>query len=466
MVLLFCCGSPFSLYAQNQEICDNAIDDDNDGLIDFQDDDCECEFIEIRSLIPNPSFEERSCCPDQHYRLDCADSWVQAYGMTPDYIHYCGWLGPEGMSVPVPFPDGDGIIGFVNGRVPDLLPIEYDWKEYAGACLLGTMEAGKTYRVEFSLGFSGPLRSPALDFSIYGTPDCENFPFGVNVVLPGCPTNFPNWVKLDSKEIDGGPLPTWVDDYFEFTPDMDINAIAIGGPCEPFDGTITNYYFMDNLIMEETYLFQYQIEASGDPCLDDFTLSVNTAATLSYQWYKDSIALVGETNPTLRVTYGEGNYQVRMIEPDGCRMSPPYLYVPPQPKDTTFVETICEGEIYLDGDFSASEEGNYQYTLIASNGCDSTINLTIAYCDLYIPNVFSPNFDGLNDTFKIYGKDLSDNYTMYIYDRWGNLLFEGLEWDGRVNGKPAAVGVYIYMVQLNDASTDNVLLKGSVSLLR
>jgi gliding motility-associated-like protein len=155
-----------------------------------------------------------------------------------------------------------------------------------------------------------------------------------------------------------------------------------------------------------------------------------------------------------------------MIEPDGCRMSPPYLYVPPQPKDTTFVETICEGEIYVDGDFSASEEGNYQYTLIASNGCDSTINLTIAYCDLYVPNVFSPNFDGLNDTFKIYGKDLSDNYTMYIYDRWGNLLFEGLEWDGRVNGEPAAVGVYIYMVQLNDASTDNVLLKGSVSLLR
>ena len=117
---------PLGINAQDVEICDNALDDDGDGLIDFQDDDCECEFIELRSLIPNPSFENMSCCPDQHYRLDCAPPWVQAYGTTPDYLHLCGWLGPDGLAVPTPFPDGEGAIGFANGQVRGNLPIEWD----------------------------------------------------------------------------------------------------------------------------------------------------------------------------------------------------------------------------------------------------------------------------------------------------------------------------------------------------
>jgi hypothetical protein len=41
------------------EICDNAIDDDNDGYIDINDPDCICEIVKPESLIPNPSFEEK-----------------------------------------------------------------------------------------------------------------------------------------------------------------------------------------------------------------------------------------------------------------------------------------------------------------------------------------------------------------------------------------------------------------------
>ncbi len=39
-----------------EEICDNAIDDDNDGLIDLNDSDCACEMVSLESIIPNPSF--------------------------------------------------------------------------------------------------------------------------------------------------------------------------------------------------------------------------------------------------------------------------------------------------------------------------------------------------------------------------------------------------------------------------
>lgn len=464
-ILFLFCLLPCFLFAQ--EICDNAIDDDGDGLIDFQDDDCECEFIEIRSLIANPSFEAMSCCPDQHYRLDCAEPWIQAYGTTPDYIHDCGWSGPDDIAVPRPFPDGEGIIGFANGQVRGNLPIEYDWKEYANTCLLGTMQEGVSYRIEFSLGFSSMLRSPPLELTIYGTSDCDNIPFGVGVPLPGCPTNFPEWVRLEGKVLSGSPDgPTWVNDFFEFTPDRDIRAISIGPPCEHFAGERTEYYFLDNLIMEETYLFQYQINESGDPCDDNFTLSVSTTAALAYQWYKNGIALVGETSPQLVVSYGDGDYQVRMIEADGCRMSPPYEYRRPITTETEVAATICEGGTYTDGSFSASAPGNYTYSLPPAVGCDSIINLTLKYCQIFLPNIFSPNRDGINDTFRVLEKDARDDYTIRIYNRWGGLVYEGLEWDGRVNGEPANMGVYIYYVSLTTPTGEQVVQQGSVTLIR
>lgn len=465
LLLCLLCSSSHAL--PPMEICDNAIDDDGDGLIDFQDDDCTCEFIEIRSLIPNPSFENQSCCPDQFYRLDCAAPWVQAYGVTPDYIHNCGWLGPENLSVPLPFPDGDGIIGFANGQVRGNLPIEYDWKEYAMTCLLEPMAAGTSYRIEFSLGFASLLSSPPLELTIYGTSNCNNIPFGINESLPGCPTNFPEWARLEGKLIAGSPTESsWVNDYFEFTPDSEIRAIAIGADCEPFPGERTEYYFLDNLIMEETYLFQYQINATGDPCQENFTLSVSSPATLSYQWYKDSIALVGETNPSLLVTDGDGDYQVRMIEADGCRMSPPYAFMRPADQEVLVEATICEGDTYTDGSFSASQEGSYQYILPALTGCDSIINLTLKYCELYVPNIFSPNRDGINDTFKAYGAETLNDYTLLIYDRWGGLVYEGLEWDGNVKGNEAPPGVYIYMIQLGTATGERLAQQGSVTLIR
>ena len=61
-----------------QEVCDNAIDDDGDGLVDYNDDECKCDGTVPTSLIPNPSFEELTCCPVSKDQLECAVGWVQA----------------------------------------------------------------------------------------------------------------------------------------------------------------------------------------------------------------------------------------------------------------------------------------------------------------------------------------------------------------------------------------------------
>ena len=91
LLFIFVC---LSSVCYGQEICDNGIDDDGDGLIDLNDEECVCSTFLPSSLIPNPSFEERTCCPMMNARLDCAVGWRQASAPTTDYVHTCGnYLG-------------------------------------------------------------------------------------------------------------------------------------------------------------------------------------------------------------------------------------------------------------------------------------------------------------------------------------------------------------------------------------
>jgi gliding motility-associated-like protein len=70
----------------------------------------------------------------------------------------------------------------------------------------------------------------------------------------------------------------------------------------------------------------------------------------------------------------------------------------------------------------------------------------------YIPNVFSPNGDGINDVFTVsFGPDLNViSMQGSIYDRWGNLVFSSagypFEWDGLFAGETVLPGVYVYTI--------------------
>jgi gliding motility-associated-like protein len=96
-------------------------------------------------------------------------------------------------------------------------------------------------------------------------------------------------------------------------------------------------------------------------------------------------------------------------------------------------------------------------------------------CPFYLPSVFSPNSDGINDVFKVFtateftGKLLS----FTIHDRWGGLVFAGngidpttTGWDGRVGGRSAANGTYLYQVKLENAEGEVMERNGTVVLVR
>ncbi len=100
--------------------------------------------------------------------------------------------------------------------------------------------------------------------------------------------------------------------------------------------------------------------------------------------------------------------------------------------------------------------GKYLVTLLAHDtlGCtDTTFYVIEAGCgngDFFIPNTFTPNQDGLNDTFKIFGGTCLTKFSGAIFDRWGHEVFKFKNitdvWDGKVKGIDIEIGTYNYLI--------------------
>jgi gliding motility-associated-like protein len=115
--------------------------------------------------------------------------------------------------------------------------------------------------------------------------------------------------------------------------------------------------------------------------------------------------------------------------------------------------------------FPGQDPATFLATLVATtiNGCTDTISHYIVrqgIYSFYVPNAFSPNNDGVNDSFFPSGEGISDkNFSMYIFDRWGNLIFETNEhtksWDGKHNGELVPIGNYVWRISTKDIFDDD-----------
>lgn len=88
---------------------------------------------------------------------------------------------------------------------------------------------------------------------------------------------------------------------------------------------------------------------------------------------------------------------------------------------------------------------------------------------LYIPNAFTPNDDGINDTFSPKGGGIK-TYSLVIYDRWGNKIFTTNDfakaWDGYKNSEIVPQGVYVWEINIVSANGKTKEMTGYVSLIR
>lgn len=167
-----------------------------------------------------------------------------------------------------------------------------------------------------------------------------------------------------------------------------------------------------------------------------------------------------------------------------------------QPETTTVIDPVIsitdlsEGTDFWNWDFgdqdtslqynpsphTYADTGIYQIMLIASTQytCVDTAYQTISIgwdFAFYIPNAFTPDGDGLNDTFTGKGIFISQ-YSMSIFDRWGNLIFLtddiNTPWDGKANhgSEIAQRDVYVYSIKVTDFKKRKHNYNGAVTLLR
>ncbi len=120
------------------------------------------------------------------------------------------------------------------------------------------------------------------------------------------------------------------------------------------------------------------------------------------------------------------------------------------------------------------------FSIALSNECGMAEDLILIEYDdcedIFFPNVFSPNNDGINDVFIPFdGGDVETITVLQVYDRWGSLVYEaqnfkpndfGMGWNGEIGGEDAPAGVYTWWAEVIFRNWTKELKKGDLTLIR
>lgn len=118
--------------------------------------------------------------------------------------------------------------------------------------------------------------------------------------------------------------------------------------------------------------------------------------------------------------------------------------------------------------YKINKSGDYKVIVRDQNGCTKEIIVPGVYIDVCLDNYFTPNGDGVLDTWEPGCTNIYSNLEFLIFDRYGRLLGKyhyGQKWDGRYNGTEVPSGDYWYVLKLNDKQ-DNREFKGHFTLYR
>ncbi|MBC7936627.1 MAG: gliding motility-associated C-terminal domain-containing protein [Rhizobacter sp.] len=180
-------------------------------------------------------------------------------------------------------------------------------------------------------------------------------------------------------------------------------------------------------------------------CKDSATIDVNV--------YNKAIANAG---PDKTIISGGAATLSAVIEGDYLSFS---WTASPDIADPTVLQPVV----------SPLADATYQLNVASKNGCGSSsdqVNVNF-YTGIFIPNTFTPNNDGRNDTWNIPALDAYPGFQLKVFNRYGQAIFENNHlnqpWNGSFKGQPLEMGAYIYFIRLNN---ELPVLKGTVIIMR
>ena len=242
--------------------------------------------------------------------------------------------------------------------------------------------------------------------------------------------------------------------------------------------------WVDSLAQQEAD-FRETIVVGASPVATDFTISDPLATLLELT--EDSLRspvyspMALKANPlavvTTRGKEGDPSNEVeRPIDPSELiRRSAPLII--------TFRANALNADYYQWNIYRGSDrilqrnEAQHQYTfnepgsyravvgMSNSHGCQlDSVEFLISVSEsmLTVPNVFTPNGDGMNDEFRVVYRSIKE-FHCWVYNRWGHKVYEWTDpskgWDGTIGGRPAAEGAYYYVIRAfgTDAESDYML---------
>lgn len=128
-------------------------------------------------------------------------------------------------------------------------------------------------------------------------------------------------------------------------------------------------------------------------------------------------------------------------------------------------------ELFMpDNNITGLREGTHNLEILDANNCSTSVNAIVLIDNPYdcisIPNAFTPNGDGINDTWIIDGLEKFNEAVTQVYNRWGQTVYYGYPdddpWDGNFNGKLVPSGTYVFFLNLFNGQA---IYKGTVNVV-
>lgn len=224
-----------------------------------------------------------------------------------------------------------------------------------------------------------------------------------------------------------------------------------------------------------TYYFNNELFLNGfifpDLSAGDYLISIRDRYGCSFE---EEIILEGP--PPLIIDLG-ADWTVELgesirIEPTSSDLVESYVWEPADLID-------CEGDCW-NLEWVPPNSMTLKMTATSENDCVASDSVSIEVIKnrkVYIPNTFSPNSDGTNDYFTIYGDvpNVQIIEKMIVFDRWGGVVFENYDflpneqvdgWDGTSKGETLDNGVFVYLVVIRFLDDEVVRYAGDITLLK